>query len=150
MKPLTLRIKFKDSLMLAIKNLWLALLLGVGLATYQGNINAGSLPLILLLITGALTLATFTVWAIPYLELTGNGINFKNWRGRNEFCRWDSKLTLELKKHGGSNVYLLNNVSLKKEYKIPTVLFSYPEAQSYININAPACHPLRDLVGVAS
>lgn len=150
MEPLNLRVKFKDSLAMALKNLWLPVLLGIGLAAYQGNLSPDSFLFISAIIIGAIAFSALLGWATPYLELTEGGINFKNWRGRDELCSWDSEITFELKKHGSTKIYSLTNVSLNKSYKIPTVLFSYPETQNYINAIAPKEHPLRGLSNASS
>nr|WP_158651838.1 hypothetical protein [Marinobacterium profundum] len=143
MEPLSLRVKFKDALKIAIKNTWLPFLLGIGLAAYRGSINSDSIALVSLLLTGILAIVALLLCSIPCLELTRAGINFKNWRGRDEFCGWSNDLTLVRTKQGGYLAYLLKNSHQNKTYKVPSVLFTYPEVHNFINTYAPRSHVFR-------
>jgi hypothetical protein len=150
MEALSLRIKFKDALKIAIKNTWLPFLLGIGLAAYRGHIHSDSIAFMSLLLTGILAILALFLWSIPYAELTRDGINFKNWRGRDEFCGWNNDLTLVRTKQAGHLVYSLKTSPQNKTYKVPSVLLTYPEVKDFINTYTPISHVFRGHLSASS
>jgi len=146
MESVNLKLKFMDAVKMVIINLWLPCILGIGIAAYNGSIGLDNLAFFLTLLVGLITAATLFAYCIPYLTLTEDGLNFKNWRGRNVLCKWDEDLSIESQKYGSIPVYRFKQEGKRNTYQIPTVLFSYDEGKQFIKNYAPANHQLRNIV----
>ncbi len=146
MEYLNLKLKYMDALKLVIINSWLPCGLGIGLAVYQGGLGLEDIDFIVTLLIGLMAAASIVIGSISYLSLTQDGLNFKDWRGRDVFLSWDEELYVEPKKHGGIPFYYFQQKGNSKIYKIPRVLFSYTKTRDFIGSHAPANHPMRGLI----
>ncbi len=146
MESVNLKLKFKDAVKMVLINLWLPFALGIGFAAYRGSIGLDNLDFVLTLFVGLTAAASIIACFIPYLTFTQDGLNFKNWRGRNVLCRWDENLSIDSQKYGAIPIYSFKQVGKSSTYKIPKVLFSYDESKAFIRSHAPANHQIRKIV----
>ncbi len=97
------------------------------------------------LMIAVIAAASLIMVAKPAMSLTEQGINFKNWRGRDVFCPWSESLSVKDAKYGSLPVFAMRREQGGKTYKIPKLLFDYTEVKAHIERFAPASHPLRAL-----
>ncbi|WP_417542448.1 hypothetical protein [Methylophaga thalassica] len=145
MEILNLKVKFKDVSIFLIKNSWLGFALGFGIAFYQGHIRFDNLLLVLTPMVGCVLFVLLFASALSCMTLSRDGIKFKNWRGRDVFCGWDTNLSVDKNVKGNSNIYLITDLNSNKTYKVPKIVFSYAETKEFINSFSPPNHPFRDL-----
>lgn len=145
MSTIDLRIKVPDAVRLVIRSIALPFVLAVGLIAYRGNLDLESMVLLAGLLMAVITIASLIIVATPAMSLTEQGINFKNWRGRDVFCPWSESLSVKDAKYGSLPVFAMRREQGSKTYKVPQLLFGYPEVKAHIERFAPANHPLQML-----
>jgi hypothetical protein len=144
MESLPLKMKFSDSIKFVVKDAWLPVLVGIGLAAYMDSLNMEIILTLFIPGISILLIGTgFLIGAASYVTITKEGVNDRVPFSKDMSLSWNDDIEVTLSKRGW---VIISSKQHKHEIYICSKIFTYPEVSGWIKTHSPPNHKLRSFL----